>query len=78
LGNSEDSCWHNEACWGIEGVLWTYGCPSCGRVGRGSTLKLAKEAFVGEESQAAIWVRSRLGHFPSVGRDQDAERQQLR
>jgi hypothetical protein len=41
------ACWcsHNEACWGNEGVLWTYSCPSCGRVGRGLTLKLAKEAF---------------------------------
>ena len=38
-------CFHNEACWGIEGVLWTYGCTSCGRVGYGPTLKLAKEAF---------------------------------
>jgi len=40
-----NDCPHNEACWDIEDVLWTYGCPSCGWVGHGLTLKLAKEAF---------------------------------
>ncbi len=50
-------CLHNEACWGIEGVQWTYGCPSCGRVGYGPTLKLAREAFAVN--------RELIGHYPN-------------
>lgn len=55
------NCPHSEACWGTEGVLWTYGCPSCGRVGRGLTLKLAKEAFVVEGEPPSHYPNKEAG-----------------
>ena len=71
LSSSQDNCAHNEACWRTDGMLWTYGCPSCRRVGCGTTPKSAKEAFAEEENHRAVWVRSRLSGSLSNGGDRD-------
>jgi hypothetical protein len=55
------NCSHREACWGTEGVLWTYGCSSCGRVGRGLTLKLAKEAFAVKREPTSHYPNKEAG-----------------